>query len=185
MLDARQKKRLANGGDSIEQNITKLLEYVKETYDEFIRGMNLYGLTAKSMDERFKDFINLLERATRLIESKEIVKPSPKPALKKNKNWFGWPTAKIHQWVDFHIGIRYIRQFVILISFSIWSLSIGTSFFILRENCRLGDTEEKYLLLRRECRKFEEFNDFVNRLEDYYSDWDYIKRNKITPLNHE
>ena len=170
VLDARQKERLANGGDSIEQNITKLLKYVKETYDEFIRGMNLYGLTAKSMDERFKDSVNLLERATLLIESKEIVKPSPKPVLKQNKDWFVWFTAKIHQWVDFHIGIRYIREFVVLISFSIWLLSIGTSFFILRENCRLRDTEEKYLLLRRECRKSEQLYDFVNRLEDCYSE---------------
>lgn len=170
VLEARQKERLANGGDSIEQNITKLLEYLKETYDEFIRGMNLYGLTAKSMDERFKDSVNMLERATRLIESKGIVEPPQKPALKKNQNWFGWFIAKIHQWVDFHIGIRYIRQFVMLISFSIWLLSIGTSFFILRENCRLRNTEEKYLLLRRECRKSKQLNDFVNRLEVYYSD---------------
>ena len=98
------------------------------------------------------------------------MKPSPKPVLKKNKDWFGWFTAKIPQWVDFHIGIRYIRQFIVLISFSIWLLSIGTSFFILRENCRLRDTEEKYLLLCRECRKSKQLHDLVNRFEDYYSE---------------
>ena len=39
-----------------------------------------------------------------------------------------------------------------LVALFIWVVSIVTSFFILRENHRLNDIEQKYILLQKELR---------------------------------
>ena len=70
------------------------------------------------------------------------------------KGWILWVFKRLWSWIDRYVGFRYIKQFCILVAIFIWVVSIVTSFFILRENHRLNDIEQKYILLREECRKY-------------------------------
>ena len=84
----------------------------------------------------------------KIIMSKAPVKPTT------IKGWILWVFKRLWSWIDRYVGFRYIKQFCILVAIFIWVVSIVTSFFILRENHRLNDIEQKYILLREECRKY-------------------------------
>ena len=81
------------------------------------------------------------------------------------KGWILWVFKRLWFWIDRYFGFRYIKQFCILVAIFIWVVSIVTSFFILRENHRLNETERKYILLRKECFKHKETMGFVNYVD--------------------
>lgn len=81
------------------------------------------------------------------------------------KSWILWIFKRLWSWIDRYVGFRYIKQFCILVAIFIWVVSIVTSFFILRENHRLNDIEQKYILLHKECFKHKETMGFVNYID--------------------
>lgn len=81
------------------------------------------------------------------------------------KSWILWIFKRLWSWIDRYVGFRYIKQFCILVAIFIWVVSIVTSFFILRENHRLNDIEQKYILLHKECFKHKETMGFVNYVD--------------------
>jgi len=94
--------------------------------------------------------------AERYNMSKAPVKPTT------IKGWILWAFKRFWSCIDRYVGFRYIKQFCMLVALFIWVVSIVTSFFILRENHRLNEIEGKYILLLRECAKYEEVIRSIN-----------------------
>ena len=129
-------------------------------------SLNAVELTADT-NKQYLKIIPYIERMNRILDvvaerhnmSKAPVKPTT------IKGWILWVFKRLWFWIDRYVGFRYIKQFCILAAIFIWVVSIVTSFFILRENHRLNEIEKKYILLRRECVKYEQTDLFIKSLE--------------------
>lgn len=151
--NAIEKGQSSDSNDGVKQEIAAYLNFEKENFKVFLAGLKLP--TPDTMrQEEVKTWSNTEQM----------------PASPTAKDFYRWGFAYIQQWIDAHIGLRNIRRLFWLIAFFIWFISIGSAIFIVRENQQLRDTEEKYRLLRHECRKYQQTNEFVNKLELIFSD---------------
>ena len=127
-------------------------------------SLNAVTLTADT-NKQYLKIIPYIERMNRILDvvaerhnmSKAPVKPTT------IKGWILWAFKKFWSWIDRYVGFRYIKQFCILVALFIWVVSIVTSFFILRENHRLNDIEQKYILLRQKCLRHDKTMDYRNK----------------------
>lgn len=127
-------------------------------------SLNAVALTADT-NKQYLKIIPYIERMNRILDvvaerhnmSKAPVKPTT------IKGWIFWVFKRLWSWIDRYVGFRYIKQFCILVALFIWVVSIVTSFFILRENHRLNDIEQKYILLRQKCLRHDKTMDYRNK----------------------
>ena len=127
-------------------------------------SLNAVALTADT-NKQYLKIIPYIERMNRILDvvaerhnmSKAPVKPTT------IKGWILWVFKRLWSWIDRYVGFRYIKQFFILVAIFIWVVSIVTSFFILRENHRLNDIEQKYILLRQKCLRHDKTMDYRNK----------------------
>ena len=116
-------------------------------------SLNAVALSADT-NKQYLKIIPYIERMNRILDvvaerhnmSKAPVKPTT------IKGWILWAFKRLWSCIDRYVGFRYIKQFCMLVALFIWVVSIVTSFFILRENHRLNDIEQKYILLQKELR---------------------------------
>ena len=126
-------------------------------------SLNAVALTADT-NKQYLKIIPYIERMNRILgvvaERYNMSKAPVKPTT--IKGWILWVFKKLWSWIDRYVGFRYIKQFCILVAIFIWVVSIVTSFFILRENHRLNDIEQKYILLRQKCLRHDKTMDYRN-----------------------
>lgn len=153
-------------GKSDAQTEELLVKIVNLCTDIQKNSLNAVALTADT-NKQYLKIIPYIERMNRIFDvvaerhnmSKAPVKPTT------IKGWILWAFKRLWSCIDRYVGFRYIKQFCMLVVIFIWVVSIVTSFFILRENHRLNEIEKKYILLRRECVKYEQTDLFIKSLE--------------------
>ena len=176
VIEASEERHFTSSTDVVK-TIEKLLRNIDQQYADFLHKTVQYSATNQEWQKRYEEIHRIVERLDIYLDTGNRSTIGAAKSVKP-KNAYGW-MGRVYNlsylWIDTHIGIRYICMFFKRLALIAWIISIVTSFFILAENHRLEDTEEKYILLRKECRKYKATNLFVNRMEMVFSDKDEYK----------
>ena len=151
--------------NSTEPSMSKILETMRGQHNVLVSQLNFLKDFAKYSIGKYDEVLEASRNISQTLAAPDHTEVDSDTIPKNIKKWSPWIYRRFIRWVDIHIGWCCIRRFLSLLLFFFWSITIVTSFFILRENHRLNETEKKYYLLRRECMKHKEMFQFIEYME--------------------
>ena len=153
-----------------EPSLSKIQEKMTGQHNVLVSQLNFLKDFAKYSIGKYDEVLEASLNISQALAAPDHTEVDSDTRPKNIKKWVPWIYRRFIRWVDIHIGWCYIRRFLGLALFSFWSITIVTSFFILRENHRLNETEKKYYLLRRECMKHKHMQQVVYAVESVFFD---------------
>ena len=154
-----------NGTD---QSLSKFLETMTGQHNVLFSQLNFLKDFAKYSIGKYDEVLEASHNISQALAAPDHTEVESDTRPKNIKKWVPWIYRRFIRWVDIHIGWCYIRRFLSLVLFFFWSITVATSFFILRENHRLNETEKNYHLLRRECMKHKHMQQVVHAVESVF-----------------
>ena len=151
--------------NSTDPSLSKILETMTGQHNVLVSQLNFLKDFAKYSIGKYDEVLEASRNISQALAAPDNTEVDSDTRPNNIKKWIPWIYRRFVRWVDIHIGWCYIRRFLRLMLFFFWSITVVTSFFILRENHRLSEIEKKYYILRKECIKHKEMFQFIEYME--------------------
>ena len=156
--------------NSTEPSLSKILKTLTNQQNMLVSQHNFLKDFAKYSIGKYDEVLEASRNISQALAASDNTEVDSDTRPNTIKKWIPWIYRRFVRWVDVHIGWSYIKHFLRLVLLFFWSITVVTSFFILRENHRLSETEKKYYILRKECMKHKSMQQAVYAVETFYSD---------------
>lgn len=151
--------------NSTDPSLSKILGTMTCQQNVLVSQLNFLKDFAKYSIGKYDEVLEASRNISQALAAPDNTEVDSDTRPNNIKKWIPWIYRRFIRWVDIHIGWCYIRRFLRLMLFFFWSITVVTSFFILRENHRLSEIEKKYYILRKECMKHKEMFQFIEYME--------------------
>ena len=137
---------------------------VLEAHHNYLKDFTIFSIG------KYDDILEAIHQISQTLTTSLKTGTNANSELKPEdvKGWIAWGYNRFVRWIDVHIGWTYIKSMIKLILLFFWLITVVTSFFILRENHRLNETENKYYILRKECMKHKEMHQVIYAVEGIF-----------------